>query len=120
MCREKLKYLFDVSLLWNMRLKIVKEVVDVLIYFYIVFLKSIIYKDMILCNIFLDGEGGMVKFSGFNNFVLILEGEKFVEDMVVEGIFGYFDYNYMVIGVVIENIDVYGFGVFMIIFLIVL
>lgn len=114
MCREKPKYLFDVSLPWNMRLKIAKEVADALTYLHTAFSKSIIHKDMIPCNIFLDGEGGTAKLSGFNNSVLIPEGEKFVEDMVVEGTFGYLDHNYMATGVVTENTDVYGFGAFMI------
>lgn len=112
MSREKSKYLFDVSLPWNMRLNIAKEVADALTYLHTAFSKSIIHKDMIPSNIFLDGEG-KAKLSGFNNSVLIPEGEKFVEDMVVEGTFGYLDHNYMATGMVTENTDVYGFGAFM-------
>ncbi|XP_048611189.1 serine/threonine-protein kinase ZRK4-like [Brassica napus] len=92
---------------------IAKEVADALTYLHTAFSKSIIHKDMIPCNIFLDGEG-TAKLSGFNNSVLIPEGEKFVEDMVVEGTFGYLDHNYMGTGLVTENTDVYGFGAFMI------
>ncbi|CAH8385336.1 unnamed protein product [Eruca vesicaria subsp. sativa] len=63
-------------------------------------------------NIFLDGEG-TAKLSGFNNSVLIPEEENFVEDLVVEGTFGYLDHNYMATGIVTENTDVHGFGTFM-------
>ncbi|XP_010508590.2 PREDICTED: non-functional pseudokinase ZED1-like, partial [Camelina sativa] len=105
------KYLFDVNLPWNMRMKIAKEVEDALTYLHTAFSKSIIHKDIIPCKIFLD-EKGTAKLTEFDNSVLIPEGEKFVED-VIEGTFGYLDHNYMNTGRVTENTDVYGFGAFM-------
>lgn len=112
-CRPKNgpQYRFDVSLSWDMRMKIAKEVADALTYLHTAFSKSIIHKDMIPCKIFLD-EKGTAKLSGFDNSVLIPEGEKFVKD-VIEGTFGYLDHNYMYTGRVTENTDVYGFGAFM-------
>ncbi|XP_010506051.1 PREDICTED: non-functional pseudokinase ZED1-like [Camelina sativa] len=105
------KYLFDVSLPWDVRMKIAKEVADALTYLHTAFSKSIIHKDIIPCKIFLD-EKGTAKLTEFDNSVLIPEGEKFVED-VIEGTFGYLDHIYMNTGRVTENTDVYGFGAFM-------
>lgn len=93
-------------------MKIVEEVVIVLVYFYVVFLRFFVYRNMGLKNILLD-KNGVVKLNDLFYCVLILKGEIYVKFIWVGKDYDYMDNDYIFNCVVLEKIDVFGFGVFM-------
>lgn len=60
----------------------------------------------------------IVKFFDFLMFIIFLEGKLRIEVDLVIGLLGYFDLLYVYIKVVIEYIDVYSFGVLLMVFFI--
>lgn len=106
----------DPTLPWNMRIKIAREISNSLAYLHTAFSTTFIHKNVHPRNIFLDVKG-VAKLVDFRNCVTIPQGESFVQDYKLEGTYGYLDPNYMSKGMITENVDVYSFGVFMLVLL---
>ncbi|XP_048597190.1 uncharacterized protein LOC125578469 [Brassica napus] len=101
---------------WNVRLKIAKEVAIAITYLHTAFPRIIIHRDIKATNVFLD-KNGKAKLSNLSLSVSLPEGKSWIEDQVV-GTNGYIDPVYCMTCVVSEYIDVFSFGILMLVLLI--
>ncbi|XP_023637263.1 probable inactive receptor-like protein kinase At1g65250 [Capsella rubella] len=106
----------DPTLPWNTRIKIARDISNSLAYLHTAFSTTFIHKNVHPRNVFLDVKG-VAKLGDFRNCVTIPQGESFVREYKLEGTYGYLDPNYMSKGIITENVDVYSFGVFMLVLL---
>ncbi|CDY53492.1 BnaC04g02640D [Brassica napus] len=106
----------DPTLTWNKRIKIARDISNSLAYLHTAFSTTFIHRNVHPRNVFLDVKG-VAKLGDFRNCVTIPQGESFVREYKLEGTYGYLDPNHMSKGMITENVDVYGFGVFMLVLL---
>ncbi|CAH8358396.1 unnamed protein product [Eruca vesicaria subsp. sativa] len=106
----------DPTLTWNTRLKIARDISNSLAYLHTAFSTTFIHRNVHPRNVFLDVKG-VAKLGDFRNCVTIPQGESFVREYKLEGTYGYLDPIYMSKGMITENVDVYSFGVFMLVLL---
>ncbi|XP_019084928.1 PREDICTED: non-functional pseudokinase ZED1-like isoform X2 [Camelina sativa] len=100
---------------WNVRLKIAKEIATSVTYLHTAFPETIIHRNINPTNIFID-ENWTAKLSDFWFCVAIPEGELYVEDEV-KGVTGFVDPDYYWTMKVTEKVDIYSFGVVMLVLL---
>ncbi|XP_059440269.1 serine/threonine-protein kinase ZRK1-like [Corylus avellana] len=98
-------------LVWQSRLKIVRQIAHAISYVHTAFSRSIIHRDIKLSNIFLD-EHDVPKLANFELSISIPEGETYV-DVAIQGTYGYACPSYVATGRITEKADVYSFGVVM-------
>ncbi|KAG5395696.1 hypothetical protein IGI04_017510 [Brassica rapa subsp. trilocularis] len=106
----------DPTLTWNKRIQIARDISNSLAYLHTAFSTTFIHRNVHPRNVFLDVKG-VAKLGDFRNCVTIPQGESFVRENKLEGTYGYLDPKYMSKGMITENVDVYGFGVFMLVLL---
>ncbi|CAD5323827.1 unnamed protein product [Arabidopsis thaliana] len=98
---------------WKRRMKIAQDIATALAYLHTAFPRPFVYRILSHHNILLD-EDGVAKLTNFSHCVSIPEGETFVRvDRAPEGFYSYLDDNYKRSGVVSEKTDVFAFGIFM-------
>ncbi|KAG7585848.1 Protein kinase domain [Arabidopsis thaliana x Arabidopsis arenosa] len=98
---------------WKRRMKIAEDIATALAYLHTAFPRPFVYRNMYLENILLD-EDGVAKLMDFTYCVSIPEGETFVN--VVDKAEVFYSYLYdsdNSSGVVSEKTDVFAFGMFM-------
>ncbi|XP_010504714.2 PREDICTED: non-functional pseudokinase ZED1 isoform X1 [Camelina sativa] len=100
---------------WKVRLKIAKEIATSVTYLHTAFPETIIHRNINPTNIFID-EHWTAKLSDFWFCVAIPEGELYVEDEV-KGVIGFVDPDYYWTMKVTEKVDIYSFGVVMLVLL---
>ncbi|XP_048235778.1 serine/threonine-protein kinase ZRK1 isoform X1 [Ricinus communis] len=103
------------SLLWQIRLRIAVDVASVISYLHSAFPRPIVHRDITLSNILLD-EDYIAKVTGFSLSMSIPEGKTHIEDEVV-GTPGYLAPAYFKTLMFNEKIDVYSFGVLLLVLL---
>ncbi|CAN8267987.1 unnamed protein product [Cochlearia groenlandica] len=109
----------ETSLPLSLRLKIAKEIAIALTYLHTAFPKITIHRNVHPTNIFLDGNMS-AKLSNFSNAVTLPEGKTFLKkyvDRVYDFTTAYEDIRYFNSGLLTEYVDVYGFGVFLMVIL---
>ncbi|KFK34984.1 hypothetical protein AALP_AA5G219400 [Arabis alpina] len=104
-----------VVLPWRVRLKIAKEIANSVSYLHSAFPETIIHRNINPTNVFID-ENWNAKLSDFWFCVAIPEGELYVEDDV-KGVIGFVDPDYYWTMKVTEKVDIYSFGVVMLVLL---
>ncbi|PON67563.1 Tyrosine-protein kinase [Parasponia andersonii] len=104
-----------ISLPWNMRLKIAKEIANAITYLHTAFARPIIHRSIRASSIFVDRDH-VAKLCNFGESISIPEGETHVPDLV-RGVLGYLDPVYYRTSNVTEKTDVYSFGVLLLILL---
>ncbi|KAG7588889.1 Serine-threonine/tyrosine-protein kinase catalytic domain [Arabidopsis suecica] len=98
---------------WKRRMKIAEDIATALAYLHTAFPRPFVYRSLSLRKILLD-EDGVAKLNDFSYCVSIPEGETFVKvDEKAHGFYSYLDDNYKSGGVVSEKTDVFAFGMFM-------
>ncbi|KAL9281322.1 putative inactive receptor-like protein kinaseRLK-Pelle-RLCK-XII-2 family [Arabidopsis thaliana] len=97
---------------WKRRMKIAEDIATALAYLHTAFPRPFVYRILSHWNILLD-EDGVAKLTDFSHCVSIPEGETFVQVEAAEGFYSYFADNYISSGVVSERTDVFAFGMFM-------
>ncbi|PON67573.1 Tyrosine-protein kinase [Parasponia andersonii] len=106
----------SLSLSWNMRLKVAKEMAYTISYLHIAFARPIIHRNIKPTIIFL-GKDYLPKLCDFSFSISIPEGETQVKDLVTAGTFGFVDPSYFTTSIITEHTDVYSFGVFLLVLL---
>ncbi|VYS50054.1 unnamed protein product [Arabidopsis thaliana] len=97
---------------WKKRMKIAEDIATALAYLHTAFPRPFVYRVLSSLNILLD-EDGVAKLTDFSHCVSIPEGETFVRvDRAAEGLYSFMDDNYLSNGVVSEKTDVFAFGMF--------
>ncbi|CAH8361199.1 unnamed protein product [Eruca vesicaria subsp. sativa] len=100
---------------WNVRLKIAKEVAVAITYLHTAFPRIIIHRDIKPTNVFLD-KNGTAKLSDFSLAVALPEGKTWKLERVF-GTFVYIDPIYQLTSIVTKYVDVFSFGIFMLVLL---
>uniref|UniRef100_A0A1J3EF38 Inactive serine/threonine-protein kinase n=1 Tax=Noccaea caerulescens TaxID=107243 RepID=A0A1J3EF38_NOCCA len=103
------------ALPWKVRMKIAKEIASSVSYLHTAFPETIIHRNINPTNIFI-GENWTAKLSDFWFCVAIPEGELYVQDDV-KGVIGFVDPDYYWTMKVTEKVDIYSFGVVMLVLL---
>ncbi|CAN8268049.1 unnamed protein product [Cochlearia groenlandica] len=107
----------ETSLPLSLRIKIAKEIAIALTYLHTAFPKITIHRNVYPTNIFLDGNMS-AKLSGLSYAITLPEGKTFIEDdKVFYAKQGYDDMTYLDSGLLTEYVDVYSFGVFLMVIL---
>ncbi|CAA0316253.1 unnamed protein product [Arabidopsis thaliana] len=96
---------------WKRRMKIAEDIATALAYLHTAFPRPFVYRSFSHQNILLD-EDGVAKLTDFSFCVSIPEGETFVRVNRLAGTVDYFDAKYALHGVVSEKTDVFAFGMF--------
>jgi len=96
---------------WKRRMKIAEDIATALAYLHTAFPRPFVYRSFSHQNILLD-EDGVAKLTDFSFCVSIPEGETFVRVNRLAGTVDYFDPKYALHGVVSETTDVFAFGMF--------
>ncbi|XP_002512392.2 non-functional pseudokinase ZED1 [Ricinus communis] len=102
-------------LLWKSRLKIAVDAANVIAYLHTACPRPVVHRDITLSNIWLD-EDYVAKVTDFTVSMSILEGETHIEDFVL-GTCGYAAPEYVRSGIFNEKIDVFSFGVLLLVLL---
>jgi len=97
---------------WKKRMKIAEDIATALAYLHTAFPRPFVYRILSHWNILLD-EDGVAKLTDFSHCVSIPEGETFVRVEAEDGFYSYFADNYVNSVVVSEKTDVFAFGIFM-------
>ncbi|AAD26873.1 Contains PF/00069 Eukaryotic protein kinase domain [Arabidopsis thaliana] len=97
---------------WKRRMKIAEDIATALAYLHTAFPRPLVYMILSHRNILLD-EDGVAKLTDFSHCVSIPEGETFVRVEAEDGFYSYFADNYVNSVVVSEKTDVFAFGIFM-------
>ncbi|GAA0172280.1 transmembrane signal receptor [Lithospermum erythrorhizon] len=100
---------------WRDRLKIASEIGNVMAYLHTAFATPIIYRILNTSNIIID-QHGMAKLFDFSWSISLPPGKLQVQDDVI-GISGYMDLEYSVTGIVTQKVDVYSYGVLLLVLL---
>ncbi|KAB1212247.1 hypothetical protein CJ030_MR5G025015 [Morella rubra] len=100
---------------WQSRLKVARDIAHAITYLHIAFSRPIIHRYINPSNIFFD-QHEIPKLSGFSLSISIPEGETHVEDFV-RGTTGYMCPDYVATGCITEKVDVYSFGMLLLVLL---
>lgn len=98
---------------WGSRIKIAKDIANVIGYLHSAFPTPIIYRDLTPNKVIID-QCGVAKLFDFTFSISLPPGELQVEDRV-KGTFGYLEPQYTITGFITQKTDVYGFGMFMLV-----
>ncbi|KAG7588875.1 Protein kinase domain [Arabidopsis suecica] len=94
---------------WKRRMKIAEDIATALAYLHTAFPRPFVYRNMYPDSIVLD-EDGVAKLNDFSYCVSIPEGETFVKVDETDGLYRYLDPGGVVVS---EKTDVFAFGMFM-------
>ncbi|CAD5316332.1 unnamed protein product [Arabidopsis thaliana] len=99
---------------WKRRMKIAEDIATALAYLHTEFPRPFVYRILSHWNILLD-EDGVAKLTDFSCCVSIPEGETFVhvDGTGLESLYNYLNYTDMRSSVVSDKTDVFAFGIFM-------
>lgn len=103
------------SLSWRNRLKIASEVGNVITYLHTAFASPTIFRILNTSNIIVDPHG-VAKLFDFSWSISLPLGKLHVKDDVI-GISGYMDPEYSASGLVTQKVDVYSYGVLLLVLL---
>lgn len=104
------------SLDWTTRLNIAWQISHALAFLHTGFHRPIIHRSLKPQNVYV-GEDNVAKLSDFSFSISIPEGEEFADENLIVGTFGYLAPEYGDFSRVGTSIDVYAFGVFLLILL---
>ncbi|GAA0179484.1 transmembrane signal receptor [Lithospermum erythrorhizon] len=103
------------SLTWRQRLKIASDVANVIVYLHTAFDTPIIFRIINPTNVMID-QNGVAKLFDFSYSIALPPGKLQVEDDII-GVTGYIDPEYYRSGLVTQTVDVYSFGVLLLVLL---
>ncbi|KAA8545723.1 hypothetical protein F0562_020826 [Nyssa sinensis] len=106
----------DRSLRWKSRLRIAKEIANVVVYLHTALSRPVVNRDLKPKNIMID-QNGVAKLFDFSLSISIPLGESRVEDDNVIGTAGFLDPEYCQSGYVTQKSDVFSFGILLLVLL---